>query len=77
MDRTFARRASIWQQAGGILAIATAIGIWIAVVFAVAAPLGNALVRLGAPPTEALLACATPPDALASAASPSKEESCP
>ena len=71
MDRTFARRASLWQQAGGLLAIVTAIGIWIAVVVAVASPLGNALARFEAPPAEALLAaCATPPNALASVASP-------
>jgi hypothetical protein len=70
MERTAARRWSPWDEAGGLLALAAAVGLWAAVLAGVAAPLGGAHARLDARTPPAAPACATPPGALASAAQP-------
>ena len=68
MELTAGRRAGAFEHVGGILAIAAAAALWVAIASAVAAPLGDALARIEAredrrePP-----ACASPPDAVASA----------
>ncbi len=65
-----------WQDAGGLAAPMVALALWVAVVAAIAAPLGAALARIdarGAPPAPAIaerVPCPTPPGALASAATP-------
>lgn len=77
MERTAARRWSPWDEAGGLLALAASVGLWAAVLAEVVAPLGGALARLDARTPPAPPACATPKDALASAAQPRPAGPCP